>query len=343
MNQTALRLPAEWEPQSAVLIAWPHAETDWAARLAQVEDTYIALVAAITLFEPVVVCVADDDVQAYARARLSSARIDMHRVRFVEVAYDDTWLRDSGPITLQESDGFRLLDFRFTGWGGKFEASRDDQLVEALSGTGIFLKNTRQPIDFALEGGAIDTDGAGTLLSTWQCLHERHPELDRPTLTAMLADWLQQDRVLWLDHGYLEGDDTDAHIDTLARFAAPDAIVFQACDDPMDSHYAELQSMADEIAALRTRNGQPYRLFPLPWAKPIVDDDRRLAASYANFLIINGAVLMPVYGDEADARAQVVLAQAFPGRDIIPVPCRPLIWQNGSLHCITMQLPAGLV
>jgi agmatine/peptidylarginine deiminase len=267
----------------------------------------------------------------------------MHRVRFVEVAYDDTWLRDSGPITLQESDGFRLLDFRFTGWGGKFEASRDDQLVEALSGTGIFLKNTRQPIDFALEGGAIDTDGAGTLLSTWQCLHERHPELDRPTLTAMLADWLQQDRVLWLDHGYLEGDDTDAHIDTLARFAAPDAIVFQACDDPMDSHYAELQSMADEIAALRTRNGQPYRLFPLPWAKPIVDDDRRLAASYANFLIINGAVLMPVYGDEADARAQVVLAQAFPGRDIIPVPCRPLIWQNGSLHCITMQLPAGLV
>jgi agmatine/peptidylarginine deiminase len=343
MNQTALRLPAEWEPQSAVLIAWPHADTDWDARLAEVEDTYIALVTAITRFEPVVVCVADDDVHAYARARLSSARIDMHRVRFVEVAYDDTWLRDSGPITLQESDGFRLLDFRFTGWGGKFEASRDDQLVEALSGTGIFLKNTRQPIDFALEGGAIDTDGAGTLLSTWQCLHERHPELDRPTLTAMLADWLQQDRVLWLDHGYLEGDDTDAHIDTLARFAAADAIVFQACDDPMDSHYAELQSMADQIAALRTRNGQPYRLFPLPWAKPIVDDDRRLAASYANFLIINGAVLMPVYGDEADARAQVVLAQAFPGRDIIPVPCRPLIWQNGSLHCITMQLPAGLV
>jgi agmatine/peptidylarginine deiminase len=343
MNQTALRLPAEWEPQSAVLIAWPHAETDWAARLAQVEDTYIALVAAITLFEPVVVCVADDDVQAYARARLSSARIDMHRVRFVEVTYDDTWLRDSGPITLQESDGFRLLDFRFTGWGGKFEASRDDQLVEALSGTGIFLKNTRQPIDFALEGGAIDTDGAGTLLSTWQCLHERHPELDRPTLTAMLADWLQQDRVLWLDHGYLEGDDTDAHIDTLARFAAPDAIVFQACDDPTDSHFVELNAMADEIAVLRTRDGQPYRLFPLPWAKPIVDDDRRLAASYANFLINNDAVLMPAYDDEADARAQDVLARAFPGREIIPVPCRALIWQNGSLHCITMQLPQGLV
>ena len=343
MNQPALRLPAEWEPQSAVLIAWPHAETDWAARLADVEDTYIAMVAAITRFQPVIVCVADDDVQAYARARLSSARIAMHRVRFVEVAYDDTWLRDSGPITLRDPDGFRLLDFRFTGWGGKFEASRDDQLVGALSDAGVFVRSTRQRIDFALEGGAIDTDGAGTLLSTWQCLHERHPGIDRPTLTAKLADWLQQDRVLWLDRGYLEGDDTDAHIDTLVRFAAPDAIVFQACDDPADSHFVELNAMAAEIAALRTGDGRPYRLFPLPWAKPIVDEDRRLAASYANFLIINGAVLMPAYGDDADARAQDVLAHAFPGREIIPVPCRALIWQNGSLHCITMQLPQGLV
>jgi agmatine/peptidylarginine deiminase len=149
--------------------------------------------------------------------------------------------------------------------------------------------------------------------------------------------------VLWLDHGYLEGDDTDAHIDTLARFAGPDAIVFQACDDPADSHYAELKAMADEIAALRTREGKPYRLFPLPWAKPIVDEGRRLAASYANFLIINGAVLMPAYGGEADSRAQAVLAAAFPDREVIAVPCRSLIWQNGSLHCITMQLPSGLV
>ena len=341
------RFPAEWEPQSAVLIAWPHAETDWAERLGEVEETYIALVVAITRFQDIVICVADADLQTYAEARLRSARVDLSRIRFVEVEYDDTWLRDSGPITLidnsqRDGNGFRLLDFRFTGWGGKFEASRDDELIERLDEARIFRKTSRQHIDFALEGGAIETDGAGTLLSTWQCLHERHPEIDRPALTAKLADWLQQDRVLWLDHGYLEGDDTDAHIDTLARFAAPDAIVFQACNDPTDSHYAELQAMADEIAALRTRDGQPYRLFPLPWAKPIVDDDRRLAASYANFLIINGAVLMPAYGDEADLSAQAVLAQAFPGREIILVPCRSLIWQNGSLHCITMQLPQGL-
>ncbi len=255
-----LRFPAEWESQSAVLIAWPHAETDWAQRLAEVEETYIALVAAITRFERVVICVADEDLQTYAEARLRSARIDMDRVRFIEVEYDDTWLRDSGPITLRRADGgFRLLDFRFTGWGGKFEASRDDQLVGALHRAGVFASSDVQSIDFALEGGAIDTDGAGTLLTTWQCLHERHPQRSRESLSADLARWLAQDRVLWLDHGYLEGDDTDAHVDTLARFAGPDAIVFQACDDPADSHYAELQAMGAELAALRNPMASPTR------------------------------------------------------------------------------------
>ena len=169
-----------------------------------------------------------------------------------------------------------------------------------------------------------------------------HPDRDRASLSADLADWLQQDRVLWLDHGYLEGDDTDAHIDTLARFASENAIVYQGCSDPSDDHYVELQAMAQELAALRTRGGEPYRLFELPWAEPILDEGRRLAASYANFLIVNGAVLMPAYGDKADAQAVAVLQKAFPDREIVPVPCRPLIWQNGSLHCITMQLPAGV-
>jgi agmatine/peptidylarginine deiminase len=339
----ALRFPAEWEPQSAILIAWPHAGTDWATRLEEVEDTYIALVAAITRFQVVIVCVPDDDMQAYARARLASARVDMRQVRFVEVAYDDTWLRDSGPITLCGDAGFQLLDFCFTGWGGKFKAAQDDRLVEALEESRIFLSSQRQSIDFVLEGGAIETDGAGTLLTTWQCLHERHPDLDRQTLATRLSGWLHQDRVLWLDHGSLEGDDTDAHIDTLARFAGKDAIVFQDCDDADDPHYRELQAMAAELAAMRTREDQPYRLFALPWPQPIIDENRRLAASYANFLIINGAVLMPAYGDPADVRAQAVLAEAFPDREIVPVPCRPLIWQNGSLHCITMQLPRGVV
>ena len=337
------RFPAEWEPQSAILIAWPTADTDWAPRLGEVEDAYIQLVAGITRFEPVVIVVADDDVEAYAQARLQSNRIDMDRVRFITAPYDDTWLRDSGPITLRDGERFNLLDFRFTGWGGKYGASDDDQLIQRLQAQSLFGDAGRESIDFALEGGAIETDCEGTLLTTWRCLHERHPEASREELTAKLSDWLQQDRVLWLDHGYLEGDDTDAHIDTLARLAPNDAIVFQSCDDESDSHYSELKAMADDIAALRTREGQPYRLFPLPWAQPILDGDRRLAASYANFLIVNGAVLMPSYGDPADAKAAEVLAEAFPGREIVQIDCRPIIWQNGSLHCLTMQLPAGLV
>ncbi len=339
------RFPAEWEAQSAVLIAWPHADTDWGPRLVEVEETYIALVAAITAFQTAVICIADDDLQTYAEARLRSARVEMNRVRFINIEYDDTWLRDSGPVTLRSNmdESFRLLDFRFTGWGGKFEANRDDRMIEALVEQTLFRNAQRHEIDFALEGGGIETDGAGTLLTTWRCLHERHPDASREQLTAKLSGWLAQSRVLWLEHGYLEGDDTDAHIDTLARFAAEDAIVYQACDDVTDTHYPELQAMAAELAGLRTRIGAPYRLFALPWPKPVFDDGRRLAASYANFLIVNGAVLTPTYGDVADARAQEVMSEAFPGRAIVPVPCRPLIWQNGSLHCITMQLPEGLI
>lgn len=342
MTQDIARFPAEWEPQSAILLAWPTADTDWAERLAEVEETYIALVQAITRFQRVVLCVADDDVETYAEMRLRSNRVDMERVRFVTVPYDDTWLRDSGPITLRAGDSFVLNDFRFTGWGGKFEASDDDRLVERLQAQGVFQHAERRVHDFALEGGGIETDGAGTLLTTWHCLSLRHPGKRRDEIEAVLRATLAQDRVLWLEHGELEGDDTDAHIDTLARFAPGDAIVFQACDDPGDAHYTALQAMAAELAALRTTDGAPYRLHPLPWPKPILDGGRRLAASYANYLVINDAVLMPAYGDARDDDAAAVLASAHPGRSVVQVPCRPLIWQNGSLHCITMQLPAGL-
>lgn len=343
MASNTFHLPAEWADQSGVLIAWPHEGTDWAPRLDAVETTYVALASAIAAFEPVLVCVADAALRTRAERLLTVAGARMDRIRFIPVEYDDTWLRDSGPISLAGPDGFRLLDFRFTGWGGKYGAERDDRLVAQLVEAGAFGQASHARIDFALEGGAIDTDGAGTLLTTWRCLHERHPEASREALSHTLAHNLHQSRVLWLEHGYLEGDDTDAHIDTLARFAPRDAIVHQACDDPADSHHAELGAMAEELAALRTRRGEPYRLHTLPWARPIRDGERRLAASYANFLIVNGAVLMPAYDDPADARAAQVLGEAFPGRRIVSVPCRPLIWQNGSLHCVTMQLPAGLV
>jgi agmatine/peptidylarginine deiminase len=339
----SLRFPAEWERQSAVLIAWPHAGTDWADRLEAVEETYVVLVAAITRFEQALICVADETLEARVRELLARSPARLDRVRFQRLPYDDTWLRDSGPISLRAGDGFRLLDFHFTAWGGKFEAGQDDRIVERLSEHGVFAGAERMRLDFALEGGAIETDGDGTLMSTWRCLHERHPGLAREQVSANLQDWLCQRRTLWLEHGYLEGDDTDAHIDTLARFAATDAIVYQGCQDPDDRHYGELQAMALELAAFRRADGAPYRLFELPWPQPIVDAGRRLAASYANFLIVNGAVLMPAYGDLADAGAAKVLAEAFPDREIVAVPCRSLIWQNGSLHCLTMQLPEGLL
>jgi agmatine/peptidylarginine deiminase len=336
------RFPAEWEPQAGVILAWPHAGTDWAPRLQEVEQAYVGLVRSVARFEPVLLCVADAAVEVRARTLLSG-HVAPGQVRYARVPYDDTWLRDSGPITLRENGDFRLLDFRFTAWGGKFEAGRDDRLVANLEARGLFARATRERVEFALEGGAIETDGTGTLLSTWQCLHERHPERSRAEIEQVLRGFLRQQRVLWLERGYLEGDDTDAHIDTLARFADTDAIVYQGCQDAGDSHFEELRAMARELAALRTSEGAPYRLFELPWAKPILDGNRRLAASYANFLIVNGAVLMPAYGDEADATAARVLSLAFPGREIVPVNCRPLIWQNGSLHCLTMQLPEGVL
>jgi agmatine/peptidylarginine deiminase len=378
MPNPVLRWPAEWEPQAAVLIAWPHDSTDWAARLEAVERSYVALATAVTRFQPLVVIVADADVRMRAETLLAGSA-DTSRIRFVELPYDDTWLRDSGPVVLKsetghpaaartqpvrrmsglafdESEdsssahpcaegapGFRLLDFRFTGWGGKFDATQDDALVDGLVRAGLFGAVEHRRIDWALEGGAIESDGRGSVLTTWRCLHQRHPEQSREAMDAMLRDSLAANRVLWLEHGYLEGDDTDAHIDTLARFAPGDAIVFQACDDPDDPHHDELARMRDELAALRTPEGRPYALHPLPWARPITDGDRRLAASYANYLVINGAVLVPAYDDPSDDAAAAIIATAHPGREVVQIPCRPLIWQNGSLHCVTMQLPAGVL
>ncbi len=337
------RLPAEWEPQAAVLIAWPHAGTDWAARLARIETAYVALASAIARFEPVLICVADAKVRERASSLLETAGVDGARVRFVEIAYDDTWLRDSGPLTLFNDTGFRLVDFRFTGWGGKFESGRDDRLIQSLIERGLFRSSTHRRIDWALEGGAIESDGKGTILTTWRCLHQRHPDMSREDMSARLIDAFDAERVLWLDYGYLEGDDTDAHVDTLARFAPDDAIVFQTCDDPADPHYGELARMREEIAKLRTTDGQPYRLHPLPWPRAIVDEGRRLASSYANYLVVNDAVLVPAYDDVADIAAASIVASAHPGREVVLIDARPLIWQNGSVHCLTMQLPAGVV
>ncbi len=324
-----------------MIIAWPHEATDWASRLTQIENSYAILASAIARFETLVICVADVAVREHVARKLAAVGVAGERVRFVQAEYDDTWLRDSGPLTLTDGVDFRLVDFRFTGWGGKFDADRDDRLVQTLVDRGLFRTAARRRIDWALEGGAIEADGKGTILTTWRCLHQRHPLMTRAEMTQLLTDALDADRVLWLDHGYLEGDDTDAHIDTLARFAPNDAIVYQACEDMADPHFDELARMREDLTALRTAEGHPYRLHALPWPRAITDEGRRLAASYANYLIVNGAVLMPAYDDPADTEAAAIVGAAHPGREVVPIDARPLIWQNGSVHCLTMQVPAG--
>ncbi len=337
------RFPAEWEASDAVLLAWPHAGTDWAPWLADVEQTYIALARAILARSKLVLLVKNKSLEERA-LRLIDRQHDLSSSRLLSTRYDydDTWLRDTGPITLVNGTNFRWLDFRFTGWGGKYGASKDDKIVAHLAGLAQFKHIEHVPVPFALEGGAIESDGAGTLLSTWNCLSKRHPGKTRVEVEKILQPALHVKRVLWLEHGELDGDDTDAHIDTLARFASPECIVYQGCDDTNDPHFAPLQAMAKEIAALRQANGKPYNSIALPWAPPLATAaGRRLAASYANYLVLNGAVLMPAYDVETDIAASMCLSAAFPQHEIVVVPCRALIEQNGSLHCVTMQLPAG--
>lgn len=340
MTDASRRWPAEWEAQDAVVIAWPHQDTDWGPWLEAVLENYVALSRAILAHQRLIVLCASPQLAADCQARVGAVGARAPETLIYD--YDDTWLRDSGPISVQSSDGWTWLDFRFTGWGDKFSATRDDGIVAFLAAQPLFSVQARERFEFALEGGAIETDGAGTLLSTWTCLSRRHPGKSRAEVQSVLAAALSLRHFLWLDSGELTGDDTDAHIDTLARFASPDTIVFQGCRDTADAHYLALSAMATELHALRDRDGQPYRCVELPFAPPIYAvDGRRLAASYANFLIVNGAVLMPGYDVETDAAAASALAAAFPAREIVVVPCRALIEQNGSLHCVTMQLPEG--
>lgn len=336
------RLPAEWEPQDGVLLAWPHEGTDWAETLEEAEAAFAELARAVLDHQRCVVIVPDASCEARARGRIGEAG---GRLRFVHAPYDDTWLRDSGPITVVTEEGFRLLDFAFTGWGGKYPHTLDDRLIERLFAAGLFSPRCHhRRVDFALEGGAIESDGAGHLLTTWTCLSRRHPGRSRSEIEQRLRQELGVRCVLWLEHGALAGDDTDAHIDTLARFAPSGTILYQSCDDPADPHFEPLAAMAAELARLRDAEGRPFRLLPLPWPQPVyARDGRRLAAGYANFLLINAAVLVPVFDDPADERALRTLAAAFPDRRAVPVPARAFIEQNGSVHCLLMQLPAGVL
>ncbi len=338
-------LPAEWHPQRAVMLTWPHAGSDWAARLPQVETTYLELATRIGARQALLLLFDAEQTRERILESLIGQGVPSQHILSRVVESDDTWTRDHGPITLvNESGGACIKDFTFNGWGNKFSSERDNRITRTLSAAGCFADTPCVSVDLVLEGGAIETDGRGTLLALRRTLEDpaRNPSRSLAEIEAILRRELAIERFLWLEHGQLTGDDTDGHIDTLVRFCNPTTLVY-ATANPEDPDYPGLRAMEEELQALRTAEGQPYHLVPLPPLRPVFDEDgKRLPAGYANFLIINGAVLLPVYGLPSDDQAQSVIQECFPEREIVPVNCRELIRQNGSLHCITMQLPTEL-
>lgn len=342
---TTYRLLPEWYPQDGIQLTWPRPDGDWAPIMERIETTLERIVIATARYQRVIICVPDAPTQKRLAATFDGYGVPCERLQLIVAPSDDTWARDHGPISvINAQDQLVMLDYTFTGWGGKFPAARDNQLTQRLAEAGVWAcpLSTR---DLVLEGGGIETDGEGTLLTTEACLlnANRNPSLTRSDVEAQLRKDLGVDRVLWLANGHLEGDDTDSHIDTLARFCDSSTIAYVRCDDPSDPHYIALRAMEQELKAFRQRSGEPYRLIPLPWPQPCLDPDdgHRLPATYANFLIINQAVLVPTYGDPADITALQALASAFPEHTLIPIECASVIRQHGSLHCLTMQLPQG--
>lgn len=335
-------LPAEWAPQSGVQLTWPHAGTDWAYMLDEVQACFLRIAREIAARQRLLIVTPDpDDVK-----RQMAGTVRMDNVRLVQCPTNDTWARDHGAITLLCDGRPRLLDFKFNGWGLKFAADKDNLITRRLVEAGALHGAYENRLGFVLEGGSIESDGCGTLLTTSECLlsPNRNGQMTQTEIDAYLRRTFGVRQVLWLDHGYLAGDDTDSHIDTLARLCPQDTIAYVKCTDPQDEHYEALGRMEAQLRTFRTPGGMPYRLLALPMADAVVEDGERLPATYANFLVLNTAVLYPTYDQpDNDRRAAEVLAQAFPGREVVGLDCRALIRQHGSLHCVTMQYPEEVI
>ena len=322
------RLPAEWEPQEGVQLTWPHARTDWAPILNEITAVYHQMAREIAERERLMVVAPED------------AAYDMLRI---VCDTNDTWARDHGFISLVDDQGHRrLLDYCFNGWGEKFEATLDNAINRRLYDLGEIAGEYVDCLDFVLEGGSIESDGKGTIFTTSQCLlapHRNQP-MTKEKIEERLKHDLCAERILWIDYGHLTGDDTDGHIDTLVRICPDDTLLYVGCDNPQDEQYADLKRMEEQLQTFRTLDGKPYTLKKLPMPHPIYDGEDRLPATYANFLVINGAVLCTTYGQpDLDNEALRIIGEAFPDRQIIGIDCRPVIWQHGSLHCCTMQFP----
>ena len=340
---TTLLLPPEWAKQEAVLLAWPHEKSDWAATLAHAETSFTALACAISARQKLLLVCADHAHQQHAHKQLMQAGATLEHIHFFNAPTNDTWARDFGPVTIAQNGQRCLLDFIFNGWGGKFAAAKDNALTQVLWRQRAYGDIDYRAIDFVLEGGSIEVDGQGTLLTTTSCLLTltRNPTYTKEQIEIKLKKELGIQRILWLENSFLAGDDTDGHIDMLVRFCAPDILAHISCNDQNDEHYKIFAALEKELRALRTINNTPYKLVPLPIPPAKYGrHGQRLPASYANFLIINGSVIMPTYYDPADEIARAQLQRCFTDREIIGVPALAFIEQGGSVHCLTMQIPA---
>ena len=346
LNDDFMRLPAEWEHQSGVQLTWPHCDTEW-YQLDRVLDCYVEIAFNILRFEPLMIVCRDVDEAKGDMVRISREKgmeIDFGRVFFYEAPLNDTWARDHGGIAVYGDNGEKYLyDFVFNGWGLKFASNLDNRITRTVFDRGAFRDDV-MGVDmrpFVLEGGSIDSDGCGTLLTTTECLCSvnRNEYLSREEIDGELKSAFGLKRVLWLDHGAIMGDDTDSHVDTLARFCSEDTIAYAQCTDPDDPNYDGLAAMEKQLRGFRTADGRPYRLVPLPLPEPMFLDGYRLPATYVNFLIINGAVLVPGAASERDGIVRKRLQEVFPDREVIVIDCRALLSGHGSLHCITMQFP----
>ena len=338
-----MRLPAEWEPQGFVQLTWPHKDSLW-YEVEKVQACYTQIAAAILRFEPLLIVCRDID--ECREDLLRNGLRSLEGIRFAEAPLNDTWARDHGAISVFGNQGEKCIeDFVFNGWGLKFASDMDNQITRTICRQGVFADDVKY-LDmrpFVLEGGSIDCDGAGTLMATSECLCSlnRNEYLTREQIEAHLKEAFGLKRILWLDHGGIAGDDTDSHVDILARFCSTDTIAYTSCEDPADENYASLKAMEEQLKTFRTLDGKPYRLIPLPLPDALYLDDYRLPGSYANFLIINGAVLVPGAGSPKDETVRERLQTVFPDREIIVIDCRPLLSGHGGLHCITMNYPAG--
>lgn len=327
-------MPAEWEKQRTVLLSFPHEETDWAEDLEASLSPFIRIAQAIAYGQSVYIICKDKE-------KISNMFCSTHNMTFIEAATNDTWIRDYGYICIKENGDVKFLDFTFDGWGGKFEASLDNTVNRILHQKGYMGTIPMKSIDFVLEGGSLESDGAGTILTTTTCLcnPNRNGGLSKKEIEGKLHGYLGARRVLWLDHGYLAGDDTDSHIDTLARFVNKETIMYVKCDDKEDEHYEALHKMELQLQSFTTPEGKPYALIALPMTSAIYSQEgKRLPATYANFLIVNHALIYPTYDDKNDTKVGEIFKTVFPEREIIPVNCLKLIEQGGSLHCSTMQV-----